>query len=161
MSINFTPSQDMISAATAVFTAMAYVQTIEPIVRGYQKKILDKYKFKIDKRWTENKRRNPGIITDPKRAYLMSDDDFKFYLEELNEERKKAGLRVENPEFCPLLVAEDILNKAEFLLCQAMEPITKITHDQIMRSGLDKYKKYIDLSLKLLAPFVKNEQKAA
>lgn len=149
---SFIPSAQMVSTALTVFKAMAFVQVIRPIVEGYQKKILDTYKFKIARKWTD-RGRPCEIITDPKHSYLMSDDDFKFYIAECNEARKDANLHVKNEEFCPLLVAEGLLRLAETALCSVMEPITGISHE-MATGNLDNYKKYIDLILKLLAPFV-------
>ena len=149
---SFTPSPQMVSTALTVFQAMAFVQTIRPIVKGSQRKILEAYKFKVAKKWID--RGMPDeIITDPKHSYLMSDDDFKFYLAECNEARKAANLHVENEEFCPLLTAEYLLTQAELALIMVMEPVTGISHDDAARN-LDRYKKYIDILLRLLGPFV-------
>ncbi len=149
----FKPTPQMISSAMTVFQAMAYVQTIRPIVEGYQKKVLDLYKFKVAPENVE-KGRTCEVITDPKYAWLMSEKDFREYHAECNEERKAANLHVENENHCPLLVAEDLLRLAEMALCMVMEPITGISHDMATRN-LDIYGEYIDITLKLLAPYVK------
>ncbi len=93
---NFKPSEDMLSAAAAVFTTMAYVRTVRPIVEEYQKKILEAYEL-----WsTETERRSRKRITDPKETFLLSEDDFNFYLAECHEAQLEAELKTESPDPC-------------------------------------------------------------
>ena len=141
----FKPTKTMIEAAKTVFGCMALVNTIKPIVGGYQKKILQKHQF----------RNSEGvIITEPNKSWTMSDEDFKIYLAECNKERIKAGLHVENEEFCPLLVVENLLIKAKWALIDAAEPITKIKSEEIY--NMEDREKLVELTLKLLASFVDN-----
>lgn len=154
----FQPTSEMISAAKAVFLAMAFVETVKPIVKGYQTAILEKHRFLID----PNLLKIDGfgdedpVILVPERTFLMNADDFNVYIQETYEARDKAGLTVDQPDFCPLLVAEELLRKAEAALIETMKPVTKLTGDHLLCAGLDKYEKYIDLTLRLLAPFVGN-----
>jgi hypothetical protein len=145
---NIPITQDMKQAAKNVFMAMAFTQTIKPIVEGYQHKILNEMQFK-DK-YTGD------IITNPFNDYLMSADDFNTYLRMCNYERIKAGLKVKSAEYCPLLVAEDLQRQAERVFVETMEPITHLTADKVLcsKDGLANYKKLIDLSLRLLAPYI-------
>lgn len=152
----FKPSKEMIKAAANVFACMAMVDTIKPMVTGYQKGILTRHQWPIDK----ESRRIAGktsIVLDPKNSWLLNEADFKAYLYECNEQRKAAGLHVDNIQHCPLLVAEDLLRQAQRLLADTMESVTGITAHQIFcsKNALENYKKYIDLNLRLLAPFVK------
>lgn len=151
----FKPSTDMIHAAESVFMCMAIVETIKPVVTGYQRAILKKHQFPIAKKW-EERARPVEVILDPDHAYLLEDFDFQTYLEECRVEQAKAKLYTEQPEFCPLLVAEHMLTKAQWTFADAMEPITGIKTG-VITGRLDEYRKYIDLSLRLLAPFVKNK----
>jgi len=48
---NFKPSKGLLEAAESVFLAMAYVGTIQPIVRLYQNEILNRHKFRTAKKW--------------------------------------------------------------------------------------------------------------
>jgi hypothetical protein len=152
--INITP--EMKQAAKTVFKAMAFAQTIRPIVEGYQQKIIDEIKPRVDPKhgWAKNK-----TVTTFKDSCLMCDEDFKIYLKRCNEERIKAKLHVDNEEFCPLLVAEDLQRQAERAFIEAMEPITHLTLDKVLcsKNGLENYRKLIDLSLRLLAPYVDNK----
>ena len=146
---NINITEEMKTAAKAVFMAMALVKTIKPIVEGYQRKIINEMK-PLD-------RYKGQIITNPNQSYQMGDSDFKIYLTRCNEERIKAGLKVENEEYCPLLVAEELQRKAERVFIDVMEPITHLSADRVLcsQNGLDNYHKLIDLSLRLLTPYVK------
>lgn len=151
----FTPTPDMIAAARAVFMAQAWLETVKPVVRSYQVRILQILQAPLDAHWLESGM-EPRIILDPKDTYLMPDAAFKVYQEESNKARLEAGLEVSDPEFCPLLVAEDQLSKAQAVLVEAMEPITHLSHSQIFQSpnALENYDKLVNLTLRLLAPFV-------
>lgn len=159
---DFKPTSDMIHAAQTVFLCMAMVETIKPIVTGYQKAILNKYQFKVASDKVNRGHDKDEIILDPDKSYLLDDSDSQVYIEETFRERDRAGLKVSNPEFCPLLVAEHNLTKAQHILIRSMEPLTGVTLDQILcgRNCLVNLKKYIELSLRLLAPFVKNPLKS-
>ena len=157
----FKPTQEMITAASNVFIAMAFADTVRPIVKGYQQEILNKYQFKYAKKWLGRERIvNKGItiVTDIKDTYLMEDDDSKIYFKECNKARIEAKLHVDSEEFCPLLVAENLQRIAENCLVDVMSGTTGITKDMIFQSknALENYKKLIKLNLELLAPYVKN-----
>lgn len=150
---SFKPTSDMIRAAETVFRCMAMVQTIKPIVKGYQQKILDYEKYEYSEKH-QNRRgmERTDWIKDPNLTYLMNDSDFKHYLKRCNEERIKAKLHVEKEEYCPLLVAEHMLVLAQNALIDIMEPVTTIKRDQVY--NMEHRDKLIDLTLKLLAPYV-------
>ena len=151
---------DMVKAAETLFLAMAYTQTIRPIVEGYQKKVLAEIKPKVSKKFLEMGT-SQRVITEAKDTYLMNDNDFQVYLKRCAEEAHKAGFKIPNDDYCPLLIAESLERDAEHALIEAMLPITHISKDTVLcsRDGLENYKKLIDLSLRLLAPFVKKEAK--
>lgn len=150
---NWQPTEAMITAAHNVFVTMAFEQTVKPIVEGYQKDILSFWRFKIAPEHVTRGHKKDEIILNPKHSYLLSDDDFKLYLAECNDARIKAGLKVDNPEHCPLLVAKHLRIIAENTLIDTMKPVTGIKTDQVYM--LEHRKQLVDLTLKLLAPFVK------
>lgn len=154
---NFTPTADMLSAARAVFMAKAYLGTIEPIVTAYKKEILERHQFTNKGEVELFARRGlpceERVITENAHLYLLGEEDFLVYLRECNEARKQAGLRVESEEYCPLLVAEHLLVDAERALIEAMRPVTNIAPHQVYG---ENWKKIVDLSLGLLAPFIGN-----
>lgn len=152
---NFKPTNDMIKNAELVFLCMAEVETIKPIVKGYQKKVLAKHNFKCASEW----RKEEGLktILDPKHDYLLSEEDFKIYLQDCRIEQEKAGLKTDSPEHCPLLVAEDNLRKSENDLITSFELITGLKLNDVNRR-LDTRKNFIDLTLKLMSQYVDSKQ---
>jgi len=149
-------TRNMIKASEAVFLAMAATEMIRPIVLSYQKKILNHEKYEYSEK--QMKRRGKTFqnwIMNPKDAWLMSDDDFTHYASRCNEERIKVNLHVDDPGFCPLLVAEDLQRKAENSLIKTMQPITHVDLDDCFRqkNGLETRQKLIDLILKLICAY--------
>lgn len=139
----------MIQAAQTLFMSMAATDTIRVVVLAYQQK-------EIDIMMAIN-RYDGSLITSPEHAYAMSDEDYDIYLAAIKTHRDAAGLKVNNDDECPLLVAESIQRDAERNMINAMYPITKLSVDDLLYKGrLSLYKKVIDLSLKLLAPYCKN-----
>ena len=153
----FKPTQDQIDAAQLVFLAMTLVAKIKPIVEKYRKEILEKHQFRIAKKYVALGLEDQTIL-DPKDAFQLEDPDFLTYHVECKQARDAAKLHVDDEEFCPLLVAEHDVTKAEHVLIEAMTPATNVKLDQLFNHGIDDYKKYIELTLKLLAPFVGNSQ---
>ena len=155
----FTPTKDMVEVADSVFKAMAYVGTLKPIVTGYQEAVLKKHQFVA--RDIGQECREGDIILNPEHSYLLEDADFEIYLEEIEEARAEAGLKVNREGNCPLLEAESLLRDAQRLLVDTMQPITKISTDDALcsKNGLENYRQLTDLILKLLAPFVKGGMK--
>ena len=149
---DFKPTEAMRTAAKVVFLAMAYTETIRPIVEGYQKEILDFYQWEIAPEWADRRGSKETIILDPDRTYLLTEDDFTLYMKECAVAMDKASLTVDNPEHCPLLVAEDIQRLAARVLINTMEPITNLKAEDIHRP--EQQKELVNLSLRLLAPFV-------
>jgi hypothetical protein len=151
LNMQFKPTKEMKNAARDVFIKMAVVETIRPVVLGYETAILADMK--------PQSKHDHKIITEPKYAWTMTDKNFKIYLNCCNEERIKAGLKVKSQEYCPLLVAEDNLRVAETHLIEVMAPISHLTLDMLLESRdcLNNLRKAIDLNLQLLAPYVKGK----
>ena len=143
---------EMIAAAETLFLAMAYTQTIRPIVEGYQKRIIAEINPQVCEKFSTF---GNNAIKEGKDTYLMNDNDFQTYLKRCAEEAHKAGFNIPNDDYCPLLIAESLETDAEHALIKAMYPITHLEANDVLSAGLDKYKALIDLSLRLLAPFVK------
>src|SRR3989304_10388296 len=149
----FTPTLDMSDATKAVFMAKAWTETVRPIVEGYQREILARHNWHSDKRWTGKGLNSDRIITDHRHIYLLEDKDFETYHQESIEARKKAGLEVINDDFCPLLVAENMERMAVRAMLKTMTPFTKLDPDDVW--DIEDYHKLTELTLSLLAPFVK------
>lgn len=151
----FEPSDAMVAAAEAVFMTMALVQTIRPVVIKYKTDILAAGQWHIREAFIA--RLEDKVILDPAQAYLMSAEDFANYDNQCKVARDKAGLVVEHPDQCPLLVAEELQRLAEKALIDVMVDVSKVTHESLLssRESLKNYRKYIDLTLRLLASFVR------
>lgn len=153
--VNFKPTEEMIRATELVFLCMAAVDTIKPIVQQIQQSVLDKYKFKVD---PKNKRicdDGEDIITKLGHDYLMSDDDFKVYHKECRKLEDEKNLKVDNPEFCPLLVAENDLIQAQHLLIDCFGPMFGIKSTDLWG---DHREKFLDLTLRLMAKYIDTKQ---
>lgn len=152
----------MIAAAENVFVAMAFEQSVRPIVEGYRQKIFAERTWRCDPDLVERLERRSSdqpveqYVTDIKSTWMMEKADFAVYLERCNAERIAAGLAVEHESYCPLLVAENMTIQAKHALCDAMAGVTNITAKAAATMKLDDYRKFVDLTLKLLAPFVTN-----
>jgi len=147
--IEFSPK--MIAAAKAVFMAKAWTATVRPVVEGYQREILALHNWHVAKRWID-RGITDRIIIESKDTYLMEDKDFETYHQEGIEARKKAKLKVSEDGNCPLLVAENMERQAIRAMLTAMMPITKIDPDDVYG---ENWNKLTDLTLRLLAPYVK------
>jgi hypothetical protein len=149
----FQPSQEMLTAAENVFVAMAFENTIRPVVEAYQLKILGEREWMITEEFLDHPDQ-PRQVQKLKDTFLMSESDFKQFAKRCNEERSGAKLHVQSEEFCPLLVAEDMTRVAKTVLIDVMTSITTIRSDD-PKLLLDDRAKLVDMTLKLLAPFVK------
>lgn len=152
MNKTFKPSQEQIQAARTLMVAMAHKQMVEPIVTGYQRAILARHQWRVCPTMAELTN-GVEIITDPKLAYLLRDEDAAIYYAECDEAKKASGLKVTKPENCPLLEAENHVLDAKRDLVAALVPATGVTWDMLMRK-FSELPRYIELSLKLMAPFV-------
>jgi len=161
----FKPTAEMISAANDVALAMAWVQTVEPVVKKNRQAVLDKFWYKcgndLAKKVIEMGDSLPEFCKNEHDTMYISDADFAHYHTECHHLHNQSGLTVDHPEQCPLLVAESLLRKAHDALVKAMEPITKITKDMIFQApnAMENWNKYIDLNMRLLAPYLKNTLK--
>lgn len=127
-------TKPMLGAALAVVMCKAAVETIEPIVLGYQQKILDYEQYDVDKKWVERGMFDANDwIKSPKDTYKMDNTEFKHYIKRCREEQAKSGLKTKSPDHCPLLVAEHQLVRAKRLLVDIMEPITRISYKDVYR----------------------------
>ena len=146
----FNPTQEMIDAAGKVFFCMTHLMTIEPIIKALEEKLLTEMQLK--------EVRNPEkIIVDSKDIYLASEKDAELYCEAYSSVLAENGyVEFAKDGRCPLLVAKKELTLAENHLIKVMEPITQTNIELLSSSGafLENRADLIDLTLKLLAPFV-------
>lgn len=155
MKKKFAPTANMVAVAEAVFKAMAYVDTIRPIVMKYQTEILQQGQWHICPKFGD--RFGDKVILEPKYSYLMSKEDLAVFIDRCKVARNQAGLHVEHDDQCPLLVAEHLLIRAKRALLDVMEPVTRLQADRLLNAGLDKFESCVEMSLQLLAPFVNSK----
>ena len=151
LNVIFKPSVEMIKTAQEVFLNMASIETIKPEVKKIQNRVLNKHQFKVFDKYDKKE----IVILNDSNSYLLNDKDFKVYLKECRAEEIKIKLIDENfnKEFCPLLVAEHNLIKAQNKLIDLMGKPFKIKAEDIYKT--EHRKKFIDLSLKYLVQFIK------
>ncbi|WP_194727401.1 hypothetical protein [Noviherbaspirillum malthae] len=149
----FMPNAAMLDAAEAVLKAMAILGTVRPIVEAYQTEILAKGQWKVMAECREPGARDE-IITEPKLSFLMSDSDFAVYHQRCDEARKAAGLSITLEGGCPLLEAEELLRVAQRAMVDSMADVTQITANKAVTLPLEQYREFVDLTLRLLVPFI-------
>lgn len=142
--LKFNPTQEMLTAAKTVFVAMAWEGTVRPVVKKYEAEILEQLDAK-------NKRTGEPI-RDAAQCYLIDDETFQKFLKIAHDKHLEHGFKVPEFGYCPLLMAENTLRKAQNCFIDAMQPITKIAVSDLW--NMKHRAKLIDLSLKLLAPFI-------
>jgi hypothetical protein len=158
--MTFKPTTEMIRAAEAVFAAKALVLARNPIVNGYKSKILAEGLWLPREEYIEGPKGEPKPILVPSRSWMMGDDDFKEYQRRCNLARIEAGLCVDDPEKCPLLVAESLERDATRNLFDVFQPINKFSYNDVMssRNCMENLKRSTSLMLQLMAPFVRKAE---
>ena len=157
--MNFTPTQEMIEAAETVFLAMAYEETVRPIVQAIQQKHLDEMKIqtymeKYD--WTGRDwdgKNKP--ITKWGDLYNAKDEDFNEIYRRCYQDYLKHWPDLKY-DYCPLLMAESQRRDAQRELGRVVGPATGLDYSKIIR--LEHYRKADELNLKLMAPFVDKDK---
>lgn len=118
-------------AVKTLILAQAYRQTVEPVVTAYQTAILTRHGFHIAPEWLERRHAaEDRIITNPRDAYLLSDEDSAVIYAEYDQAAIAAGFTDLEPGYCPLLVAENLERQAENAVIEAAEYVAglKLEH---------------------------------
>lgn len=148
----------MIAACKKLLLARTWLSTVEPIVRGYERKILEGLQFTNRREFEKYGEKFPEcklhVITEPKQSYLLADEDFQVYWQLCKLARDAAKLVVEQDDFCPLCVAEHEVSKAERALLDAMKPITTLSADDLSGS-LEYWRKGVELCIGAVAAWLK------
>jgi hypothetical protein len=161
---SFKPTPDMVAAAKLVFVADAVYQTLQPIVLKYKTEVLALGQWRVRHEFAEAfKKRSPEmkdedlIVLDPARDYLISEAEMMTVYAEYDKRRIAAKLPVRIEGNCPLLEAESDHREAKFALVRVMEPITKMSLETLTSAKVGAFEQYVELTLRLLAPFVNNK----
>ena len=150
-----TPTTEQIEAAEDLLLAQCKEAEIEPIVTQYENEILRRKQFHIDTKLATEFGMEDKVILSTKETYLLSDNDLETFISETYVARDAAGLVVEKPNFCPLLVAKNARIKAENRFIQKLAEAPGLGHlKKIHLLTLDERKRVIDLGLGLMAPYL-------
>ena len=147
----------MIRAAETLFLAMTLEQTIRPVVEAYEKEIMERLQLRTDPKWAQY-----GIdrlVLERKDTFLLGKEDSERFIAETFKARDAAKLEVDHPEACPLLAAINHVVKAENALMETMGEHPQMgALKNVHLLSLEKRKQAIEMTLRLLAPFVRNSK---
>lgn len=109
------------------------------------------------------------IVTEPKRAFMMSTHDHGQWWARVDAEYRRAGMTIEEYGQCPALVAEHLQVQAEWIVIkEAEEFFPGVTNDKLLcgdgkKAGLELRREYLDLLIKLVvnAPGYRQPMKQA
>lgn len=150
---DFSPTPAMLSAARDVLVATAYLDLVSPVVEAYEREILVKGQWSASADladiFPEGK-----VILKPKESFMLGDEDAAIFYAQCHAARDRAGLKVSRPDNCPRCEADWTLTQARWRLVDEMESLTGVSRDQALSRGMDDYKRYIELSLCLLMPYL-------
>lgn len=121
-----------LSLATAQYiTAQATCETLEPIITGLQRALLQTYQFRCAEEWRLATPELPAFVTDPRQTYLMDDTDFGLYSAKLHQAYLAHGFKI-NYGYCPLLIAQHNLSRAARQMVDAAEYFTGLSYDTLL-----------------------------
>jgi hypothetical protein len=146
---------ECIKVMKSLFQGIAYVETVRSVIETKQKEVITFYQFKVAKRYLE-RRTDKEFISGPKDMFLMSDEDFKIYLAEMETfyYSDECPFKPSKKGNCPLLEAESFLRDLKWEIVAFFEPITGLSKENL-RWNLKAFDKYIDILLGLYASKVK------
>ncbi|MCK5019879.1 MAG: hypothetical protein KAS32_22680 [Candidatus Peribacteraceae bacterium] len=136
---------EMLKSAKDVIDTRKITESIRSIVETNQNHVLFVHQFKAEKDIPEEVDR---IVLEGKLSYLLSDNDFKTYIEESTHLNELAGLKVDNPEHCPLLVAEGVEREKISDMFVSFEPMSGVKASDL-HCNPKFYKRAVDLYLNL------------
>lgn len=125
--------------------AQLWRERVEPIRRDVLRLIGATYADKHDRR--------TGPITNPKHAWLMSDEQHREWCAELDHEYRSRGWLDKSDEMgvCPALKAEHLERMAaRAVLLGASEYVSHLEPDGLLCAGLEAYQKGVDLTVRLV-----------
>lgn len=129
--------------AMTVVAAKAVAQVTRERVDEYTQPIFEKYGFKAD---SEVMKKTPDYgkpLDTPKDLYMTDDPRCTEFYAECDEEHKRQGFDVK-PGYCPALVAENALIKAENALLEAGSELMGVN---LIGISLENRKKALEILL--------------
>lgn len=143
-----------IQAMKALFQAIAFCESLRPIVETKQQEIVSFYKFKVSE---ENKRYEDfDEITKPNRMFLASDEDFRIYDAEMQAFyfSDACPIKPSKSGHCPLLEAEHFVRMLKWEIADLFAPTIGLSCDQLTGT-LAGWNQYWEIMLSMFAPKVK------
>lgn len=152
-------TQAVKSAVNAYLMARAYAEVQRKKVNVIEIEILNSASYYADPELT-TRRNAPERITNPKLTYLLKENESIEYLLDVKQALIKNGYDIKptkgQPEHfynCPALTAEHLQSKTEWILIDAAAEMLgengNFRH-QLLCAGLDKYREFIDLTVRLV-----------
>jgi hypothetical protein len=151
----FEPDALLKSCALNVFVAMARVQLVQPIVYEYRRKILESKPWPVHADFAAEYGER---VLDPESDYLMDPALFEEYAALCREARDAAGLQTVMPLACPLSEAKSNVVLSKTALISAMRGRVPVDVDKILEAPVRMQDQFVELTLKLLAPYVNSEE---
>lgn len=141
------PNTACINAARDVLIAQAKVATVKPAILALHAQAMAKF-MPLHEEHPEL------VISDFNKLYLASDSDSKAIYNWVDDAIAQDGYKVKRG-YCPLLVAEDDLRKAErVLIAEISSHLSNgITVDSLIYHSMGAYHKYVELSLKAIMAY--------
>lgn len=139
-------SPQVISLAQKIFELTLFIETIEPIVIGYEKALFRNHHWYADPSTNLN---TQVRLTNRKQVCLMSKEDVQLYFSLLNQSRIASGLFTHDEDICPLTAAESRLYRLQSTLIESMSQFTSLSSYRVV----DR-QSYVDFLMSLLAPYL-------
>jgi hypothetical protein len=130
--------------------AMAYTLTIRPIIEQIQLEVLEEGKY-LDIRTGE-------ILTDIKKTHWLSRSDMVDFDQKTHTRYLAAGFKVA-PGYCPLLQAESLEREAKIAMIEISQELSPNFNVQNVFKKVKYFNQYVELLLRLLAPYVDDRRK--
>lgn len=147
----------MVQAARALVDARAHEAIVKPQVQTYQRLILAKHRFMVRVEFRDE----PGAehpITDPEKAWLMSDADLATYIADCHRERDRLGLVTSVTDGCPLLEAKARRTEAEWQLFDVLSQHPRLGHLKGANQSVWRMRQEaLDLAVKFMMPFLEHQ----
>ena len=134
-----------------LFQAVAFCETLRPVITAKQTEIINFYGFETDPEMGPVEK-----ITTPNLMWTATEEDFALYAKEmdafyLSEDCPVKPTKAGN---CPLLEAEQVIRELKRQIADAFEPYFGFGADRLL-TKMDAYDEYFKLLMEMFAPFVK------
>lgn len=128
------------------------LEAISERIDAMDREILQANDFRYAERWAKNGREKyVGRVLDPELTYLMDEDDSAKYFEIRDDRIAADGWDVPERGYCPKCMADsEMVEMNHKLIAEAGKHIPGVTADKLLCAGMDKYREFIDLCVKLV-----------